>query len=642
MKPSKALLPFLTAFAVVSFPLQAATINLDLTTNNPDPITLDPGSNTFSFTGFSVDYLIVGGGGGGGGSTTSANSTSGGGGGAGGMLTGNTTITGSQSITVGAGGAGGAAGTNSGSKSGNKGSDSVAFTLTAEGGGFGAKYDANGGSGGSGGGAGARSGTAGASGGSGTAGQGNDGGSRPLISGSNGAAGGGGAGGAGSDVIANGTGRAGGAGLANSITGSSITYATGGNGGSVSGGTSSNAASNTGNGGTGGGAAGGSGGAGGSGIVVVSYFGSQVLAGGIVSTVGGNTVHQFTSTGSSTLDLRSATIAGNISGAGNLIWDKTGTLTLSGTNSYTGTTTVNGGTLLVNGDSSAATNTVTVNNTATLGGSGTLGGNVTMTASANLAPGASAGTLSIGGNLTISALAGGDGKLNFELGANSALSSDKIAVTGTLTIGIDALGFADFDFTALSGLQNGTYKLITSGAAVSGTLDDDNLSGAVGTGTGTLQISDGGTGNDIELVVSGIGVGSPYDTWATGGELFGDDANNDGVSNGVAFLLGASSPTISALDKLPTVTETAGGLVLNFSMLNTDNRGTTALAIEHSNSLAADSWTTVSVPDTAGETTVGAVTFNVTLDSPLNTVTATISSSAAAAGKLFGRLKATE
>jgi hypothetical protein len=89
--------------------------------------------------------------------------------------------------------------------------------------------------------------------------------------------------------------------------------------------------------------------AGGSGIVVVRYSGAQVLSGGTVATVGSDTVHQFLTTGSSTLDLHSATIAGDIDGSGNLIWDKTGTLTLRGTDTYNGTTTINLGVLSLAG-----------------------------------------------------------------------------------------------------------------------------------------------------------------------------------------------------------------------------------------------------------------------------------------------------
>ena len=121
--------------------------------------------------------------------------------------------------------------------------------------------------------------------------------------------------------------------------------------------------------------------------------------------------------------------------------------------------------------------------------------------------------------------------------------------------------------------------------------------------------------------------------------LFEGDENGDGVSNGLAFLLGAPNPTVSALEYLPIVSEDAGGLVMKFDMLNASARGTATLSIEHSSDLGiSDSWTTVAVPDATGGPT-GGVSFTITGSDPLE-VTATISASEASAGKLFGRLNA--
>jgi autotransporter-associated beta strand protein len=81
---------------------------------------------------------------------------------------------------------------------------------------------------------------------------------------------------------------------------------------------------------------------------VASYAGTtQLLSGGIVTTSGGKTIHTFNASGS--LDLHSATISGNISGAGDLIWNKAGTLGLNGANSYTGTTTISLGIVSLSG-----------------------------------------------------------------------------------------------------------------------------------------------------------------------------------------------------------------------------------------------------------------------------------------------------
>mgnify|MGYP003638291500 CR=1 FL=1 len=213
-----------------------------------------------------IEYLAVAGGGSGGRGNSGA-------GGAGGLLTnfGGTALsltTGTVlTATVGAGGA-----AVSTPAVGNQGANSTISgpgisTVTALGGGAGGKGNAispgtgtPGGAGGSGGGAGY-----GGIGGSGTSPQGNDGGTNNPASASPkyGGAGGGGAGAVGASG-SNNAGGAGGNGSANSITGSSVTYA-GGGGGSVDS--------------SGGGGAGGSGG-GGAGSYNVQGPGTDGLGGG--------------------------------------------------------------------------------------------------------------------------------------------------------------------------------------------------------------------------------------------------------------------------------------------------------------------------------------------------------------------------
>ena len=240
-----------------------------------------------------VEYLVVGGGGGGG---PSNQGHQGGGGGAGGLRTsvvGATSGRGSSAearVTYTAGtygvsiGAGGAAKANSGGGYGNNGVQSyLTLTgggyITSTGGGGGGRGQNDGASrgglnGGCGGGA-ASSDQSIASPGSGTAGQGYDGGQPTCVGCGQGGAGGG-AGGSGSVGGSGGVGSnntPGGAGLVNNITGSNVTYATGGDCPGTSGTNQNPGADNTGNGGDGGYSHMNSstGQAGGSGIVIVRY-----------------------------------------------------------------------------------------------------------------------------------------------------------------------------------------------------------------------------------------------------------------------------------------------------------------------------------------------------------------------------------
>jgi hypothetical protein len=272
-----------------------------------------------------VEVLVVAGGGGGG---------TGGGGGAGGLLYSSSySVAPGTAITVTIGGGG--AGNSAWGGSGANGSNSVFGALTAIGGGAG-QHRAGSASSGTGGSGGGGAGGSGVSNGvtlvmtNGTAGQGFAGGSSTC----NGTTqeepggGGGGAGGKGADSIipANTTNAAansalpgaGGVGLAYNISGT-LTYYAGGGGGSNrngvgasgglggggAGGTSPVAGTaNTGGGGGGTGYAGYGGGgtsaAGGSGIVIVRYFGPARATGGTITTVGGYTIHTFTTVGSTT------------------------------------------------------------------------------------------------------------------------------------------------------------------------------------------------------------------------------------------------------------------------------------------------------------------------------------------------------
>lgn len=269
-----------------------------------------------------------------------------------------------------------------------------------------------------------------------------------------------------------------------------------------------------------------------------------------------------------------------------------GTWILEGDNTYTGGTTVSAGTLTLNGSLADATMSIATGATVNCTAAGTL-------------------TFNVDG-ITADQVVN-DGSFNL----------------GGLTVAVNATG---------AGLTESEYILVdaTGGGTISGT-----FAGATGAPGYTL---DYGTPNQVKLV--GGAPSDPYDAWAGGPGLpFDGDANGDGVSNGLAWLLGAADKDVSALNKLPTVSQSGGDLVLTFTCLKLANRGTASLTLQYSKDLGiSDPWTSneVSVPDAAGSE--GAVTFtvpSVNPDSALVNIQATIPASEAAPGtKLFGRLKA--
>jgi autotransporter-associated beta strand protein len=133
---------------------------------------------------------------------------------------------------------------------------------------------------------------------------------------------------------------------------------------------------------------------------------------------------------------------------------------------------------------------------------------------------------------------------------------------------------------------------------------------------------------------------TPYGTWA-GGAAFDGDANNDGVDNGMAWLLGAADPSENAAGKLPAATRNGSHLRLTFRCLKSTKRGGAQLKVQSSADLgAADPWTSheAAVPDADG--TVNGVVFDTTDDGDYIQVIADIPAPGSA--KLFARLKVSQ
>jgi fibronectin-binding autotransporter adhesin len=218
------------------------------------------------------------------------------------------------------------------------------------------------------------------------------------------------------------------------------------------------------------------------------------------------------------------TLAGTVSGTGNMTKIGVGTVTVSGTNLYSGGTTISAGTLLANNTTGSATGTgpVTVSTGATLGGGGTIGGATTLNSGGNIEPGAgsigTAGTILHANSLHFN----GGGTLTFQLGAPSV--EDELLLSGPLTKGnsgswtidlLDAPGvpltptnytlmtftsttFAASNFTLSDGpgLIGGTLAIVGNSLVVDNIMDPPHSGDADVSGGADLTVT-GSPGNTV-------------------------------------------------------------------------------------------------------------------------------------------------
>jgi hypothetical protein len=364
-----------------------------------------------------------------------------------------------------------------------------------------------------------------------------------------------------------------------------------------------------------------------------------VAPGGSRTINGGDSNHNLTLTGDIVLngDLtvnhawstsdRRFNFNGPVSGSGGLTVTRTygnpeTTLRMAGTNTYLGDTTVANSASLALAGTCSFTSSVLVQAGGRIGGPGTIGSNLTLENTASF---------------------------YFFVGSNTPETYVPMKVNGTVTLdnsfGVASIvGGSRGEPVPWATYGNGTYTLISNTASTFNNISNFGAGAAAtnvaGSGKTVYFQNGGGSGSGGLQIVVADDAADPFTSWS-GGAAFDVDTNNDGVENGLAFLLGAADVNENANRFLPAPTQSGGALTLNFKMRNAAARGTASLQVQHSNDLGiSDPWSAlVTVPDATMN--LGGIDFTVIAGvAPLNNVTATIPAAGNSAnGRLFGRVK---
>jgi len=245
------------------------------------------------------------------------------------------------------------------------------------------------------------------------------------------------------------------------------------------------------------------------------------------------------------------------------------------------------------------------------------------------------------------------GAINIPDGGSKAFGTVINGSNTTQTFTIKNTGTADL--TGLTYILSGSTDFSVTASPTA------PVSGPSGTTTFTVQFAPTSSGlknasiaianndsdeNPFDINFSGTGI-SAFDSWATvthglsgGNAAFDFDNDNDGIPNGMEWILGGNPTVNDNPSILPTVTGTAaGGLTLVFNRASASIPETT-LTCEWNTNLNSP-WNSIPI----GIVDVGPSGINPTvdIDAPsVGKVTVNIPAGNTVGGKVFARLKATK
>ncbi|MES2439545.1 MAG: immunoglobulin domain-containing protein [Verrucomicrobiota bacterium] len=361
------------------------------------------------------------------------------------------------------------------------------------------------------------------------------------------------------------------------------------------------------------------------GITTASGLYSIELGGGtIASAADWSSSMTMTLNGNMSFDTGSHTVSlgGLLTGTGGLVKTGSGTLVLTALNGFTGPTTITAGTLAGLGNSEESVLTVSSGAAISPGVPGPLANNI--------------GTFYCGSTLTMQSGS------HLELDIDSSISfSDQLTAFGHIDInGVHV----SFNETAGGFIPPGDSLVIVE------SLSSDLFGKFAGYPEGSVITAGANTFaihyQANRVILTSI-AGSAYSSWAKNNGLdatpgkdpaFDADPENDGISNGLEWILGGDPLGQDAASLVTTTASAASGLTLTFTREEA-SLGNATLIVEWDADLVG-TWTSIPVTQ-AGGSYVGGVSVTVNQSAAPDAVTVHIPAANAAGGKVFARLRAT-